>query len=194
MYYILSKKIISYIFRQTNHIKSGQWLDFSVREATRNDMKFQTRQLFRKMFDSFIAERLERDGLCWLLKLSYRKRGLKEYKWKDPSLVGSLGLSCRYKGSLSYLDCSSESSTKYFCPHRKLFRFICPPPPSKLRRQSCWVACLFSMCPWFRVLRVETLSTYPVPILVELKKIRWRWNLYTVMFIIFTLSDFLVTV
>ncbi len=43
----------------------------------------------------------------------------------------------------------AQPSTKYFCPHRKLFRFICPPPPSKLGRQSCWVACLFSMCPWF---------------------------------------------
>jgi hypothetical protein len=26
-------------------------------------------------------------------------------------------------------------------PHRTLFQFMCPPSPSNLGRQSCWVAC-----------------------------------------------------
>ncbi len=39
--------------------------------------------------------------------------GLKEERW-GPFLVGSLGLSCRYKRFLFYLSCSSRLSTKYF--------------------------------------------------------------------------------
>ncbi len=45
------------------------------------------------------------------------------------SWFGSLGLSCRYKRFLSYLDCSSRPSIKYYLPHRKLFQFLCPHRP-----------------------------------------------------------------
>jgi hypothetical protein len=45
---------------------------------------------------------------------------------RGPSLVGSLGLSCRYKRFLSCLCCPSRPSSKYFLPHLTLFQFICP--------------------------------------------------------------------
>ncbi len=81
---------------------------------------------------------------------------------KDPSLIGSLGSSCRYKRFLSCLGCYNRPSTKYFFLHRTLFHFIFPlrpaswagscagfnicfclsPLPSKQGRQSCWVTCL----------------------------------------------------
>ncbi len=54
-------------------------------------------------------------------------------------MVGSLGLSCRYKRFLFCLGCSSWPSTKYFFPHHTLFQ---PPSLSQLGRQPCWVACL----------------------------------------------------
>ncbi len=43
---------------------------------------------------------------------------------RGPSLVGSLGMLCRYKIFLFCLDCSSQPSTKYYFPHRTLFHFI----------------------------------------------------------------------
>jgi hypothetical protein len=43
------------------------------------------------------------------------------------SLVGSLGLSCRYKRFLSCLGCSnSRPRTKYFFPHRTLLQSFVP--------------------------------------------------------------------
>jgi hypothetical protein len=48
---------------------------------------------------------------------------------RGPSLVGSLGLSCRYKRFLFCLDCSSRPSTKYFFPQCTLFQCICPHRP-----------------------------------------------------------------
>jgi hypothetical protein len=63
----------------------------------------------------------------WLLK--WGKWQLKEYKWKGPSLVGSLGLSCCFRRFLSCLSCSSRPSTcniHVFFPHHTLFQFICP--------------------------------------------------------------------
>ncbi len=52
-----------------------------------------------------------------------------------PFLVGSLGLSCQYKGFLFCLGCFSRTRTKYFFPH-----FLCPHRPASC--QSCSVACL----------------------------------------------------
>ncbi len=45
-----------------------------------------------------------------------------------PSLVGSLGLSCRFKRVLSCLGCPSQPNSKYF--HRTLFQFVCPHCPA----------------------------------------------------------------
>ncbi len=42
------------------------------------------------------------------------------------SLVGSSGLSCRYKRFLSCLGCSSRPRTIYFFPHRTLFHSFIP--------------------------------------------------------------------
>jgi len=53
-----------------------------------------------------------------------------------------LDSSCWYKRFLSCLGCSSQPSTKYYFPHRRLFHFINPPSPSNLGRQACWFACL----------------------------------------------------
>ncbi len=45
---------------------------------------------------------------------------------RGPSLVGSLGLSFRYKRFLFCLGSSSRPSTKHIFPHRKLFQFFVP--------------------------------------------------------------------
>jgi hypothetical protein len=45
---------------------------------------------------------------------------------RGPSLVGSLGLSCRYKRFLFCLGCSSRPITKLFFPNPKLFQCLCP--------------------------------------------------------------------
>ncbi len=60
----------------------------------------------------------------WLLK--QRQMGTeKEYIWKGPSLVGSLGSLCWYKRFLSCLDRSSRSrKNKSF--YLTLYHFICP--------------------------------------------------------------------
>jgi len=60
----------------------------------------------------------------------------------DPSLVGLLGLSCRYKRFLFCLGCFSRSSTKYFFLSPYTISITLFPSPSKLGRQPCWVACL----------------------------------------------------
>ncbi len=59
-------------------------------------------------------KRLERGGPSWLLKLKWM--GTQRVQMKgDPSLVGSLGLSCRYKRFLFCLGWSSRrSTTKFF--------------------------------------------------------------------------------
>ncbi len=62
---------------------------------------------------------------------------------RDYSLVGSLGLSCRYNWFMFCLGCSSWPSTKYLFPHRTLFQFLCPHGTAfKLGWQPCWVGCL----------------------------------------------------
>jgi hypothetical protein len=45
---------------------------------------------------------------------------------RNPSLIGSLGLTCRYKRLLVCLGCSSRPSTKYIFPYRTQFRFLGP--------------------------------------------------------------------
>jgi hypothetical protein len=63
---------------------------------------------------------------------------------RGPSLVESLGSLCRYKRFLSCFGCCGRPSTKKF--FRKVHYFISfVPSPSKLGKQSCWVACLL-MC------------------------------------------------
>jgi hypothetical protein len=53
-------------------------------------------------------------------------RDSKSTNERGPSLVGSLGMSCRYKRFLFCLGCSSRLSTEYVFPHRTLFQFLCP--------------------------------------------------------------------
>ncbi len=65
---------------------------------------------------------------CW----NRDKWGLTEYKWSGPSVVGSLGSSCRYKRFLSCLGCSNQNSTKYFfsLPHTFWHYCMCPHRPA----------------------------------------------------------------
>ncbi len=49
---------------------------------------------------------------------------------RDPSLVGSLGLLCRYKWFLFCLGCSSRPTTKYFFPRHTIIQFLCPHRPT----------------------------------------------------------------
>jgi hypothetical protein len=58
---------------------------------------------------------------------------------RGPSLVGSLGLTCRYKRFLFCLMCSSRSV------HNISIHFPQSPSPSKLGRQPCWVAWYVSL-------------------------------------------------
>jgi hypothetical protein len=49
---------------------------------------------------------------------------------RGPSLVGSLGSSCRYKRLLSCLGCSGQPSIKIFFLYRTKFEFVCPHHPA----------------------------------------------------------------
>jgi hypothetical protein len=49
---------------------------------------------------------------------------------RGPSLVSSLGSSCRYNRFLSCLGCSSQSSIKHYFPSCTLFHFISPYRPA----------------------------------------------------------------
>ncbi len=69
------------------------------------------------------AERLERGGPSWLLKL----------RWTGTEMKGVLPWGFDgYKRFLFYLGCSSQPSTKYFFPHCTLLQFLCP------RRPASW--------------------------------------------------------
>jgi hypothetical protein len=69
---------------------------------------------------------------------------------RGPSLVRSLGLSCRYKRFLFSLGCSSRPSRKYFFPHRVLFLFLSP--IALQAGQAAVQGRLFlSMCLWWQV-------------------------------------------
>jgi hypothetical protein len=59
-----------------------------------------------------------------------------------PSLVGSLGLPCRYKRFLFFLGCSSRHTTTYIFSSPNIMSIILSPSPSKQGRNPCWVACL----------------------------------------------------
>jgi hypothetical protein len=50
---------------------------------------------------------------------------------RGPALVGSLGLSYRYKIFMLCLGCSSRPSKKYFFPHCTLFQLLCPHRPAR---------------------------------------------------------------
>jgi hypothetical protein len=57
-------------------------------------------------------------------------RDSKRTNERGPSLVGSWGLSRRYKRFLFCLGCSNRPSTKYFFPPCTLFQFLCPHRPT----------------------------------------------------------------
>ncbi len=59
---------------------------------------------------------------------------------RGPSLAGSLGLSCRNKRFLYRLGCSSWPSIFIFFLTVYPISIHLSPSPSKLGRQSCWVA------------------------------------------------------
>ncbi len=64
---------------------------------------------------------------------------------RGPSLVGSLGSSCRYNSFLSCLGGSSQPIKKYYFPNRTLFHFIRP------HRPATWQAVVLgrlSLCLW----------------------------------------------
>ncbi len=50
---------------------------------------------------------------------------------------------CIYKRFWSCLGCSRRQSAIYFFPHPYTISIHLPPSPSKLGRQSCWVACRY---------------------------------------------------
>ncbi len=86
------------------------------------------------------TERLERGPL---LTVETEVNGdSKTTNERGPSLVGSLGLSCRYKRFSFCLGCSSRPRIKYFFPHCAFFLIPLSPSPSKRGRQLCWVFCL----------------------------------------------------
>jgi hypothetical protein len=75
------------------------------------------------------TKRIERGGPPLTVETEV-KGSSKSTNEKGPSLVNSLGLSCRYKRFLSCLGCSGRLNTKYVFPHRTLFQFICPHHPA----------------------------------------------------------------
>ncbi len=72
------------------------------------------------------VDRLESGDPCWLLKLRVY-RDSKSTNARGPSLLwyGGLLLSCRYKKFFFCLGWFYRPSTKYFFPHRTLFKFLC---------------------------------------------------------------------
>jgi hypothetical protein len=81
--------------------------------------------------DGVCAERRERGGPCWLLKLRWMRTLRGQMKGVLSWLV-LWACRARYKRFLFCLSCSSRPSTKYFFPHRTLFQFLWSPSPSKL--------------------------------------------------------------
>jgi len=75
----------------------------------------------RTLFD---ARETSEGGPWWLLELM-RMVTQKNTNERAPALVGSLGLSCRYK-FIFCLDWSSRPSRKYVFPHCALFQFFVP--------------------------------------------------------------------
>jgi hypothetical protein len=57
-------------------------------------------------------------------------------------LVGSLGLSCRYKRFLFCFGCPSRLITNFLFSSAYTFSLPLFTSPNKLCRQPCWVACL----------------------------------------------------
>jgi hypothetical protein len=74
----------------------------------------------------FWPERLESGGPCWLLKLRWMGTRRVQMNGILTWLVGSLGLSCRYKRFFFCLGCSSRPSTKYFFTIVHFFNFFVP--------------------------------------------------------------------
>ncbi len=69
------------------------------------------------------------------------KWGLKEYKWRGPSLGWFVGLVVSStRDFCSALAALVGPLQNIFFPLRILCQFLCPQSPSKLGRQSCWVA------------------------------------------------------
>ncbi len=58
---------------------------------------------------------------------NWGERGLKEYKWN-----GLVGIVVPVQDIFFCRSCSSRPNTKYFFPHRTLFRFLCPHRPASL--------------------------------------------------------------
>ncbi len=97
-------------------------------------------------------ERLERGAL--LTVETEGNRDSKKTNERGPNLVSSLGLSCRYKGFLFCLGCSSRPSTKYFfSPY--IFSIPLSPSASKLGRQSLRVYL------WFCHLKYRSCADQP---------------------------------
>jgi hypothetical protein len=74
-----------------------------------------------------------------------------------PPLVGSLGLSCRYKRFLSCLCCFSRTGTKYCFASPYTISMPLFPSHRQAGRQPCWVVCLL-VC-----VSIVTLVIYILP-------------------------------
>jgi hypothetical protein len=117
---------------------------FLLYEITCNSGELFPVGVYDKLELAKTREGREASSGCW----NWGEWGLKEYKWKGVSfLVGSLGLSCRYKRFLFCLGCSSQPSTKYFFLHCILLQPLCP-----RKQQAAQSAVLgrpsISMCLW----------------------------------------------
>ncbi len=101
------------------------------------------------IYVSYRPERLERGGPLLTVETEVNGDSKSTYE-RSPSLVGSLGLSYRYKRFLLCLGCSSQLRRKYFFPHSILFQFLCP-----IDQQAGQTAVLgrlsLNMCLWYRL-------------------------------------------
>ncbi len=102
-------------------------------------------QIRKKVFVQVVDVRETREG-CPLLTVETEENGdSKSTNERGPSLVVSLGLSCRYKRCSLCLSCFTRSSAKYFFLQLIQFQFLC------LQRTASWAgSCagspVFSMC------------------------------------------------
>jgi hypothetical protein len=87
-----------------------------------------------------------RDGWPLLTDETEVKRDSKRTNERGPTLVGSLGLSCRYKTFLFCIDCSRRPIVQTFFFLTYTISIPLSPSASKLGRQACMLGRLSLIC------------------------------------------------
>ncbi len=112
----------------------------------------------RRTYHTSLSQRDKRERWPLLTVEAAVNGDSKSTNERGPSLVGSLGLSCRYHRFLFCLGCSSQPSMKYFSLRWTLFHFLCP------HRPASWIH------------RKKRLTTFTSPARMSLTKLSLSRN------------------